>query len=291
MRRLQTLLLSGVAGGLLLLGGARVAPAQDPLVVNAKTIRLELENDRVRVLEARLQPGDQEQMHSHPAYVVYVVAGGKVRTHGADGKATEAELKTGEVIYREPVTHWAENIGTTDIHLILVGAARPRPGPGPEPSGDRRGGTRRRQVFARRGIVAAARDERRRGEIARDVEHRGEEVGNRVDRDQDADALDWQPDGEEERREHDERAARDARRGEREEHRGEGDRGQLRRVQRDAVEPADEQRADGPRHRRGDLERRDSERQHESGHPLAARRGLLGALDQRRQRGDATSWS
>jgi hypothetical protein len=24
------------------------------------------------------------------------------------------------VIYREPVTHWAENIGTTTIRLVLV---------------------------------------------------------------------------------------------------------------------------------------------------------------------------
>ena len=130
MRRLQPLLLSVAAAGLLLLSGARVAPAQDPLVVNAKTIQLELENDRVRVLEARLQPGDKEQMHSHPAYVVYVVAGGKVRTHGADGTATEAELRTGDVIYREPVTHWAENIGTTPIHLVLVELKTTAP-PGP----------------------------------------------------------------------------------------------------------------------------------------------------------------
>jgi len=119
-KRVQSLLTSAAAVGLLLLSGARVAPAQDPLVVNAKTIQLRLENDRVRVLEAHLQPGDKEQMHSHPAYVIYVVAGGKVRTHGADGTAIEAEFKTGDVIYREPVTHWAENIGTTSIHLVLV---------------------------------------------------------------------------------------------------------------------------------------------------------------------------
>src|SRR6266567_3929035 len=73
--------------------------------------------------------------------------------------------------------------------------------------------------------------------------------------DQNPDPLGWQAEGEEEWREHDERAARDARDGEGEEDRGEGDRGQAAEVQRDAVEPADEERADGPRHRRGDLER------------------------------------
>ncbi len=45
------------------------AYAQDPAVVNSKTIRVRFENDRVRVLEAILPPGTKEQVHSHPAYV------------------------------------------------------------------------------------------------------------------------------------------------------------------------------------------------------------------------------
>src|SRR6201988_61010 len=78
--------------------------SQDPLVVNSKTIALKFENSRVRVLEATLNPGDKEKTHSHPAYVIYVIQGGKVRTHGADGNVVEADFKTGDVIYREAVT-------------------------------------------------------------------------------------------------------------------------------------------------------------------------------------------
>ena len=94
--------------------------AQDPLVVNSKTIALKLENSRVRVLEATIKPGDKEKTHSHPAYVIYVIAGGKFRNHAADGTTTDGEFKTGDVIYRDPVTHWAENIGDTTIRLVLV---------------------------------------------------------------------------------------------------------------------------------------------------------------------------
>jgi len=94
--------------------------AQDPLTVNSKLIVLKLENSRVRVLEATLKPGDKEQTHSHPPYVIYVIQGGKARTHGADGSVTENEFKTGDVIYRDAVTHWAENIGNTTIRLELV---------------------------------------------------------------------------------------------------------------------------------------------------------------------------
>jgi quercetin dioxygenase-like cupin family protein len=104
---------------------AAAAPAQDPAVVNAKTIRVKLENDRVRVLEATLQPGDKEQPHSHPAYVFYVIEGGRVRNHAADGTTSETELKPGDVVYRDPLTHWAENIGTTTIRLVLVEMKKP----------------------------------------------------------------------------------------------------------------------------------------------------------------------
>jgi quercetin dioxygenase-like cupin family protein len=94
--------------------------AQDPAAVNSKTIKVKFENDRVRVLEAELPPGTKEQVHSHPAYVIYVLAGGNYRNYAADGKTTEGELKTGEILYREPLTHAAENIGTTTMHMILV---------------------------------------------------------------------------------------------------------------------------------------------------------------------------
>ena len=99
---------------------ASVSREQDPAVVNAKTIAKKLENPRVRVLEATLEPGAKEQTHSHPAYVIYVIAGGKFRNHAADGTVTDGEFKTGDVIYRDPMTHWAENTGTTTIRLVLV---------------------------------------------------------------------------------------------------------------------------------------------------------------------------
>ena len=59
-------------------------------------------------------------MHSHPAYVIYVLAGGKARNHTADGSTTDVDYATGATSYRQAVTHWAENIGTTTIRLVLV---------------------------------------------------------------------------------------------------------------------------------------------------------------------------
>ena len=119
MKRIYILILVLLVAGFVR-GDSGGPGEQDPLVVNPSTIVLKLENSRMRVLEATLKPGDQEKTHSHPAYVVYVIAGGKVRNHASDGTVTDGEFKTGDVIYRDPLTHWAENIGTTTIRLVLV---------------------------------------------------------------------------------------------------------------------------------------------------------------------------
>jgi len=119
MAYIQRLIVIAIAS-LWSLAWPAAACAQDPAVVNAKTIQVRLENERVRVLEATLPAGVKEQVHSHPAYVIYVVEGGRYRNYAADGKITEGTFKTGEVIYRDPLTHAAENIGDQPMHLILV---------------------------------------------------------------------------------------------------------------------------------------------------------------------------
>ena len=101
-------------------GDASVLSNQDAAKVNAKFINVKVDNARVRVFESTLKPGDKEALHSHPASIVYVIEGGKFRNHRADGTVTEGELKTGDVQYREPTTHWAENIGTNTTRLIIV---------------------------------------------------------------------------------------------------------------------------------------------------------------------------
>lgn len=71
---IRSLIIFAIKGALAV--GLWVTPAyaQDPAIVNSKTIRVRFENDRVRVLEAILPPGTKEQVHSHPAYVIYVLA-------------------------------------------------------------------------------------------------------------------------------------------------------------------------------------------------------------------------
>ena len=119
MKRVTILVVVLLAAGFVR-GDVNVSREQDPVVVNAKTITMKLDNSRVRVLDVTVKPGEKEQTHSHPAYVVYVIEGGKIRNHAANGTVTEAEFKAGDVFFRDPPTHWAENIGNTTIRLVVV---------------------------------------------------------------------------------------------------------------------------------------------------------------------------
>jgi len=67
--------LCAVAIFLALFVSLSLSRAQDPAVVNAKTIKIKFENDRVWVMEATIPPGVKEEVHSHPAYVMYVLEG------------------------------------------------------------------------------------------------------------------------------------------------------------------------------------------------------------------------
>jgi quercetin dioxygenase-like cupin family protein len=94
--------------------------SQDPVRVSPQFYTVRVENDRVRVLEYRLKPGEKEAMHSHPAYVVHVLSDATVRTTLPSGTTAETTVKNGEIIWSEPASHAAENIGRTDLHLIIV---------------------------------------------------------------------------------------------------------------------------------------------------------------------------
>ena len=83
-------------------------------------LSVRFENDRVRVLELRLKPGQREAMHTHPPYVLYALTNYRVRNTSADGTVRVFERKQGDVFWGEPVTHGGENVGETDVHALIV---------------------------------------------------------------------------------------------------------------------------------------------------------------------------
>jgi len=106
-----------MVGGIVLLAPA-LTPAQDAMKYGVKHLTVLAEDDKVRVLRYAPHKGDKTPMHSHPAAVVYVVKGGRVRFSFPDGSTREAELKAGEATRRAPVTHADEALD--DVESILV---------------------------------------------------------------------------------------------------------------------------------------------------------------------------
>ena len=101
------------------------AHAQDPVKLSPQYYKVLLENDQVRVLEYRLKAGEKEPMHSHPAGVVYVLSGAKLRFSYPDGRTEERGAATGETIWRDPTTHAVENVGDTEAHAIAIDVKTP----------------------------------------------------------------------------------------------------------------------------------------------------------------------
>ena len=95
-----------------------LAAAQDAMQYHVKHLKVLAEDDKVRVLQWTPKKGDKTPMHSHPATVVYVAKGCKVHYSFPDGTTKDAEIKTGEVLLRPPVTHADEAFDDCDAILV-----------------------------------------------------------------------------------------------------------------------------------------------------------------------------
>jgi quercetin dioxygenase-like cupin family protein len=93
--------------------------AQDRVAAVPET-RVLLENDCVRVQYHDVAVGQTIPMHSHPKYVVYVFKPFKARITRADGTQRLSERQAGEAYWNEPITHSVENVGSNDIHNLIV---------------------------------------------------------------------------------------------------------------------------------------------------------------------------
>lgn len=98
----------------------KVPAEKDPVKLSPQYYKVPVDNEYVRVLEYTLKPGQKEPMHSHPCGVVYSLTGSKWRTTSADGKTSESDTTAGTILWRDPTTHAAENVGKTDARAIAI---------------------------------------------------------------------------------------------------------------------------------------------------------------------------
>jgi len=96
------------------------APNQDAANNSSSSSKVLFENERVRVVELRLEPGKKEPMHSHPAHLVYVLSPARMKMTSSEGKTKEVEVRAGQVIWGEALSHAGENVGTTELHEVII---------------------------------------------------------------------------------------------------------------------------------------------------------------------------
>ena len=93
----------------------------DALKASPENFKLLLENDQVRVLEYTLKPGTKDLTHTHPPKSSYIVNGGQLKVHYENGDSLIFDDKAGTASWMDHVgKHWVENIGTTEIKIILT---------------------------------------------------------------------------------------------------------------------------------------------------------------------------
>ena len=98
-----------------------MSPISDVLKAAGNAYRLLMENEKVRVLDIRLQPGEKAPMHNHPGdHVVYVLKDAKFRLTFPDGQSGEFDLKAGQTLWMDAGSHATENIGVSEGHNLVV---------------------------------------------------------------------------------------------------------------------------------------------------------------------------
>ncbi|MDA1215376.1 MAG: hypothetical protein O2812_00695 [Chloroflexi bacterium] len=91
----------------------------DPTEVSADNYKTLWEDGNRRFVEMVLKAGESDTEHSHPDEVVYFVTGEKVRIYAEGADNMEAELPDGFVMHHEAWTHRVENIGATEVRVII----------------------------------------------------------------------------------------------------------------------------------------------------------------------------
>ncbi len=112
-----------------------IPDALDALIADPTHHTLLMENDRVRVLETRIPPGDRTEIHTHcwPG-VLYILSWSQIVRRDHTGQVI-FDSRTVEAMRTPPPSMWSlalpphtlENVGTTDLHLINVELKEPAP--------------------------------------------------------------------------------------------------------------------------------------------------------------------
>jgi beta-alanine degradation protein BauB len=97
----------------------------DPTQTDPDKYKVVFENERVRVLEYRDEPGQRTRQHDHPDSVMVTLSGFDRRLIGEGGETRDVTLEPGLARWLDAQTHSGENIGATPTHVLFVELKEP----------------------------------------------------------------------------------------------------------------------------------------------------------------------
>ena len=98
-----------------------VSAALDPLRVDPKDCKLELENGQVRVVRIKIGPRASVPMHEHAVnHVVVYLTEQNVRETSIEGKTEVRQHKVGEFTWEGPCRHGIENLNDKPLEEVVV---------------------------------------------------------------------------------------------------------------------------------------------------------------------------
>jgi quercetin dioxygenase-like cupin family protein len=93
---------------------------QDPVQVDSRHYKVELENERVRVLRVHYGAHEKSVMHSHPDSVAIFQNDVHCRFTLPDGQTEEHRFRAGETMFTPAGSHLPENLGDQGLDVILI---------------------------------------------------------------------------------------------------------------------------------------------------------------------------
>jgi quercetin dioxygenase-like cupin family protein len=102
--------------------------ADDPTRTDPDKYKVVFENERVRVLEYRDEPGQATSPHRHPDSVMVTLSSFERKLVAEDGASREVTLAAGEVRWLDAQVHSGENVGARPTHVLFVELKEPAPG-------------------------------------------------------------------------------------------------------------------------------------------------------------------
>jgi quercetin dioxygenase-like cupin family protein len=92
----------------------------DAVKVAPDSYKVVLENDQVRVLEVRIKQGAKSEMHSHPRSVAICLNDQRLKFTFPNGKSEDTNLKRGQTVWLDGISHSVENTGPEDVSSVVV---------------------------------------------------------------------------------------------------------------------------------------------------------------------------